>query len=144
MTYSLHLSHEIFVPREIVWDLWTQPEHLGEWYSPSAPSRRQASVDLRVGGSYALSWTGADGVTYTEHGEFIEVEPPQRLVYTMEFDEAFGQPASTELTVDFVDVGGTTRIEIEHRGYPDEQMRDQHAQGWPEFLKQLEEYLSAI
>ena len=144
MTYSLQLSREIFVPREIVWELWTDPEHLREWYAPVSPARREAMVDLRPGGRYALSWTGEDDITYTERGEFLEIDAPRRLAYTMEFDESFGAPASTRLTVEFVDLGGTTRIDIEHAGYPDESMRDQHAQGWPAFLAQLEAYLSVI
>lgn len=36
MAYSLDIAREIYVPREIVWDLWTQPEHLQQWYAPSA------------------------------------------------------------------------------------------------------------
>ena len=71
---------EVFdAPRERVFAAWTEPERLKRWWGPGAFRTTEAEVDLRPGGRYAL--TLEPGAMHLA-GEFREVVPPERLVYT--------------------------------------------------------------
>jgi len=72
---------------ERVFDAWTQPEALTEWWS-AGPSHRPglAEVDLRVGGRYRLSMIDGDGVETIVGGEYVEVLRPARLAFTWSWD----------------------------------------------------------
>ena len=56
-THSLTITHEIFVPREVVFEVWTTPDHLMQWYSPGEGYERRAEVDLRPGGRMYFAWS---------------------------------------------------------------------------------------
>ena len=137
-TYSLTLSRIFDAPPAVVFDAWVHPPHIRRWY-PSVPDAAgtEAVVDLRPGRSYRISWLGDDGSRYTEAGEFIEVQPPGRLVYTMRFEDAFSEQFESRVPAVFSGDGGGTRLELTHEGYPSAETRDAHEQGWPSFLDRL-------
>jgi uncharacterized protein YndB with AHSA1/START domain len=110
---------------------------------PDAPGT-EAVVDLRPGGAYRISWLGDDGNRYTEAGEFIEVQPPGRLVYTMRFEDAFSEQFESRVTVVFSEADGATRLELTHEGYSSAEMRDAHEQGWPSFLDRLAAVVASL
>jgi uncharacterized protein YndB with AHSA1/START domain len=144
-TYSLTLSRIFDAPPGVVFDAWVHPAHIRRWYPsvPDAPGT-EAVVDLRPGGSYRISWLGDDGSRYTEAGEFIEVQPPARLVYTMRFEDDFPEQFESRVTVVFAESGGKTRLELTHEGYPSAEMRDAHERGWPSFLDRLAAVVASL
>ncbi|NIP14674.1 MAG: hypothetical protein GWM88_08080 [Pseudomonadales bacterium] len=144
MSCSLVVSRELFVPRELVFDVWTYAEHLENWYSPGADFERHAEVDAGEGGAYLLTWTGLDGRAFGQRGRFETVDPPEALAYTSVFEVDGEERFSTRTTVRFTDLGGGTRIDIVVDGYPDGGARDSHQASWPLFLDQLEAYFSVI
>jgi len=137
---TLSLSRDLFVPRELVFDVWTQPEHLAQWYAPGPDFERSAEVDLHEGGAYALSWTGPDGAKQVQRGEFATIKAPERLLYSA--DRQSGRP--TEIDVRFNDLGGGTRIELHEVGYLTARDIDSATAAWQLLLDQLEGYFSVI
>jgi uncharacterized protein YndB with AHSA1/START domain len=85
------------------------------------------------------------GETHTVVGEYKEVRPPERLVYTWSWES---NPAEMEgsmdslVTVEFADDGEATQVSLTHTGFADETIRDLHAHGWEACIANLERYLS--
>ena len=70
-------------PREAVFDAWTNAEVLREWWAAMPTmSPGEIEVDLREGGRYRMAMVADDGQVHTVTGEYTEVRPPERLVYT--------------------------------------------------------------
>jgi len=139
----LRLNRRFNAPRERVFDAWTNPEVLKDWWHAGPEWETPvAEVDLRPGGSYRLAMRDPEsGQTHTLVGEYREVQPPERLVYTWTWES---NPAEMEgsagslVTVEFLDDGGATNVEITHSGFANEQIRDLHAHGWEGCLANLE------
>lgn len=143
----LQMSRRFDAPRERVFDAWTSPEVLRQWWRAGPDwETPEAEVDLRPGGKYRLSMTDTSkGETHTVVGEYKEVQPPERLVYTWSWES---NPAEMEgsmgslVTVEFADEGGATEVSLTHTGFSDEGIRDLHAHGWEACIANLERYLS--
>jgi len=136
------MTHEVFVPREIVYDLWTTAEHLAQWYPPPSSSDARAEVDLRRGGRFEITWRNAAGGTEAHNGIYIELAPPQRMVYTLV--DIDGDELPGEVRVELEDLGGTTRIGIQHFGLTTADARQHRADEWQHALHRLTDYLSVI
>lgn len=77
-------------PRNLVFDAYTKPELLKRWLGVFGGwTMAVCEVDLRVGGSYRWVWRGADGTNMGVRGIYREIVPPERLVNTEKFDEAW-------------------------------------------------------
>lgn len=83
------LSAEVSIRRtypvapDKVWRAWTQPQALSQWFGPGAtPSRAEAEIDLRVGGRYRIAFPMPNGEKNEASGEYLEVVPNRRLVFT--------------------------------------------------------------
>lgn len=143
----LSLSREIFVPREIIFELWTEPAHLAYWYPPTPASSKRFVLDLLVGGEYEFSWTDESGAPHRETGEFIDLERPERLVYSARHARQEGDATDTadyEVEVGLRDHSGTTRIEVRQTGFTSDDDRKRCTQEWMHRLEGLESYLSSI
>ncbi len=143
----LRLSRRFDAPRERVFEAWTNPVVLKDWWHAGPEwDTPEAEVDLRPGGSYRLAMRDpASGHTHTLVGEYREVQPPERLVYTWTWEsnpeEMRGSQGSL-VTVEFVEDGDATNVEITHSGFASEEIRDLHAHGWEACLANLERLLS--
>jgi uncharacterized protein YndB with AHSA1/START domain len=121
---------------ERVFDAWTEPEALAEWWSAS-PAHRPgiAEVDLRVGGSYRLSMINGDGDETIVGGEYVEVRRPNRLAFTWSWDDG----ATTSLVeIDFEADGDETLVTLRHSGLVTTESIEQHEHGWNGCLDSLE------
>ena len=101
---------------------------------------------MRVGGAYRLSMQGTDGIVRTVVGEYLEVDPPRRLVYTWRWESHGYRPPQdgvTVVSVDFVAEGTATRVLLERRDHESEAVRDFHGRGWRGCLGNLERLLLA-
>jgi uncharacterized protein YndB with AHSA1/START domain len=117
---------------DLIWQMWTDPEHFKKWYGPKGFTVPGADMDLRVGGKRLICMASPDGsMKMWTTGEYTEVVPNQRLVYTespadengnvvspsaMGMPE--GYPAKTEVTVLLEDLGGRTKMVMTHAGVP--------------------------
>ena len=72
--------------RELVWDLFTRPEHLRHWWGPRTLTLVVCEVDLRVGGGYRFVQRSPDGQEFGFRGEYIEIVRPERIVNTFVFE----------------------------------------------------------
>lgn len=94
----------IRAPRELVWRIWTDPEHLRNWWGPRGFTNTFHEFDLRPGGAWRFIMHGPDGADYQNESVFVEVTRPERLV----FDHI--SPPHFRATVLFDDLNGRTKI----------------------------------
>src|SRR5262245_19944267 len=114
MTLSLPSDREIVLtrvfdaPRELVFAVCTDPQHIPQWWGPRQYETRVDKMDVRPGGVWRFVQRGEDGVEFAFNGVHREVVPPERLVFTFEFE---GMPGHILLqTMTFEDVNGKTKI----------------------------------
>ena len=70
-------------PRRIVWEAWTNPEHLPHWMlGPDGWTMPVCDIDLRPGGAWHFAWRHSDGTEMAMRGVYKEIVPPERLVST--------------------------------------------------------------
>src|SRR4051812_13276105 len=69
-------------PRELVFKVWTDPQHIAQWWGPHRFTNPRCEWDARPGGKIHVDMRGPDGTVYPMAGEFREVVEPQRLVFS--------------------------------------------------------------
>ena len=100
-------------PRELVWAVMTDPAQVTNWWGPRGHTATVETMDLRPGGAWRWIAHTPDGRDVPFKGEYLEVDPPARLVYTEIFDVApfnEGPNAAAVNTVTYEDLGGKTRV----------------------------------
>ncbi|TCL72161.1 SRPBCC domain-containing protein [Rhizobium sp. BK251] len=138
------LTREIDAPRELVFSLWTEPEHLLKWWGPHDCSAPSVSVDLQEGGAWRNCILAPDGKEYWSHGRYIEIEPPRRLVFTFAWENEAGEPEHEMLaTVELEDKNGRTLLTFRKRELPDDKELKLQAGGWAEALDKVAAYAAA-
>lgn len=97
--------------RELVWRVWTDPEHVTHWWGPVGFSTTTTSHELKVGGIWSFVMHGPDGTDYLNRVEFLEVRPPELLSYRHAGEGAHDYVKFLS-TVTFEDIGSDTRITL--------------------------------
>ncbi|HEX6533681.1 MAG TPA: SRPBCC family protein [Gemmatimonadaceae bacterium] len=97
-------------PVRLVWDAWTDPDQVAQWWGPRGFTLTTHSKDLRPGGSWKYTMHGPDGVDYPNTTRYIEVEPCARLVYDHGAHD--DRPPLFRVTVLFTEVRGGTRMDM--------------------------------
>jgi len=139
----LRLSRRFDAPREDVFDAWTNPEVLRRWWA-AQPNWESplAEVDLRPDGRYRLSMLDPEsGTVHTVSGEYTEVDRPERIAFTWEWEgnpEEMAGSAQTLVEVEFAEDGDGTQVVLTHSGFANAQIRDMHVHGWTGSLDNLE------
>jgi len=115
---------------ETVWRYWTDPERMCDWWGTAA------DLDPRPGGAYIVEM-GNGGVM---RGEYVELVPHERIVFTFGWDPHEGAPpvapGSTRVEVTLTPDGDDTILALRHTGLP-ASARDEHRAGWSHFLDLL-------
>lgn len=131
-------------PRQLVFDAWTQSEHMAKWWGPRGFKSTVLRNELRPGGAYRIHMLGPDGDHWTQ-GVYREVVPPERLVMVGSWADAQGNPTrpETTLTLIFEELAGKTRLTLHNAIFESTTARDMHNSGWSSALDCLAEYLAA-
>lgn len=113
----LELEREFDAPRELVWMAFADPYHLSQWWGPKGFTNPVCEIDLRAGGKWHHVMRGPDGKDYPTDSVFIEVTPPERIVYrnAAATAEVFGDnpPPSFVRVITLDDIGnGRTRLTL--------------------------------
>ena len=127
----------IAVVREVV--IAASPETIWQFLVDSTKAVRwmgvAASLDARVGGRYRVEVLPGDAVL----GEFVELDPPHRLVQTWGWESRSGSvpPGSTTVAFDLVPRDDGTLVRVTHTGLPQGAAADRHGRGWGHYLPRL-------
>ncbi|MEE6259279.1 SRPBCC family protein [Plantactinospora sonchi] len=133
-------------PPEEVFRAWTDPERLTHWFAPHGFStpRKHIDLDVRPGGSWQAEIWRDNAPASRLSGTYVDVDRPERLVFTTgDPSNRDGTPASV-VTVAFVDLLGRTEMRFCQAGYHTAPAHADRARaGWVQFFERLTAYLEA-
>lgn len=103
------ISRTINASRELVFEAWTKPEHLGLWWGPTGFTNTFLDIDVRPGGMWRFIMHGPDGIDYPNRIVYNEVVKPERLVYTHGGEDE-NDPGQFQVIVTFDESYGSTLL----------------------------------
>lgn len=106
---ELILTRVFEAPRELVFQMWTDPHHVAHWWGPRGFTNTIHEMTVRPGGIWRFTMHGPDGTDYPNQIIFDEVVRPERLVYTHGSGEP-GDPHQFQVTVTFAEQGNKTHL----------------------------------
>jgi uncharacterized protein YndB with AHSA1/START domain len=126
-----------------VFRAWTEPAALREWWCPPGWIAGDIDIDLRPGGTYRIEMRRIGGdERLAVHGEFLDVTPPRRLVYTWSWEGAFAAKAPTLVTVEIDASEDETVLTLRHENFADAEIRSQHRTGWIAACNRLDQVVT--
>jgi len=139
---SLEIVRFIKAPTDRVYDAWTDPAQLREWFGPENVRTRNIEADVRVGGEYRWDLTNSEGEEMSAFGEYKELIPGKKIVFTWQWDddEAWENRTSV-VTIELAKRRDGTELRLRHERLPSEESRDRHNEGWNSLLDRLEQWL---
>jgi uncharacterized protein YndB with AHSA1/START domain len=120
-------SVEIARTPERVFQALASREIVEWWVNPGVFDTREWKGDVRVGGRWSASGM-ARGAPYTLEGEFLEVDPPRKLVQTWHRQGMSGTPSTLTYLLEAID--GGTRLTVRHAGIVAPEQRQNMSAGW--------------
>ena len=105
---TMVLERTIKVPRNIVWKAWINEKTLPQWWGPEGFSCRTKRIDLRTGGEWVFDMIGPDGTIFPNHHRYVEVQPEERIAYTLLWGE--NGPKHADAWASFEDQDGATKV----------------------------------
>lgn len=140
---KLVITRLIDAPRERVFQAWTDPELLKQWFAPLPWTTPVAELDVRPGGANLIVMRGPDGNEFPNRGVYLEVVKNERLVFTDAYSKAWEPSEKPFMTVvlTFEDVDGKTKYtaRVLHWTVADREAHEKMGfhQGWSQCTDQL-------
>lgn len=107
---ELSITRVYDAPVKMVWEAWTDPKQVAQWWGPRGFTLTTQQKDVRTGGTWTYVMHGPDGVDYPNKTKFLEVEKYSRLVYDHGGND--DRPPMFRVTVDFSETNGKTKMEM--------------------------------
>jgi uncharacterized protein YndB with AHSA1/START domain len=140
---TLHLERVVPAPPPAVFTAHADPDLLEKWWGPAGFSAPSIELDLRAGGRYRIAMQPPEGALFYLVGEFVEVDPPTRLVYTFRWEDPDPEDQETVVRFSLGDLGASTELTVDQGLFATEGRRALHEQGWSESLDRLRELMSS-
>ncbi len=140
---TLRLERILPVARDRVLSAFVEPTQLSNWWGPADFTVPQADLDVREGGRYRIEMRPPEGEPFWVFGEYREVEPPGRLVYTFEWDPPTPDDQLTLVRLAFLPVDEETHLVVEHGPFKTDERYELHEAGWRDTLDRLGAWLAA-
>ena len=138
------MTREFDAPRDLVFEAHTSCEHVSKWWGPRKYEVVSCDIDFRPGGSWRIVHRGPDGDEITFFGEYLDIQAPERIVWTFGFNDTPGGPE----TYVFEEHEGKTRL-TSRAVFSSKEIRDQVVEsgmesGAIETYERLDEYLQEL
>jgi uncharacterized protein YndB with AHSA1/START domain len=137
----LKLKHVLDSPPERIFKLLTEPAELAKWWGPHGFTTPEVELDLSVGGRYRFTMQPPEGEAFHLSGEFIEIAPPTRLVYTFCWDEPDPDDRETVVVLSLAAVGDATEVSLSQGEFATDERLALHRSGWADSLEKLGEVI---
>jgi uncharacterized protein YndB with AHSA1/START domain len=134
---TLVLRRVFAAPRERVFRAWIEPAALERWLRPRGIHVTVSELEARVGGTFRFDIEDGGFIA----GTYLEIVPPERLVFTWSGKIALGE--ETVVSLDFLDQGPVTEIVLTHDGLSRPESRARAGSGWPSLLDALAKMLAS-
>lgn len=156
-TKDVQIERTFSAPIDLIWSMWTEAEHFANWYGPMGAKIPKAEMDVRVGGRRHIGMemeTPNGPMKMFFIGEYREIDPKTRLVYTESMGDADGNPMTAEqmgmpagasmetsIIVELEDLGDQTKMVMTHVGVPAD---SPGGQGWNMAIDKLEARIAEL
>lgn len=122
----------------------TDPRELARWWGPDGFTIPSVESDLRPGGAYRIAMRPPEGELFYLVGEFLQVEPPERLAYTFRWEDPDPEDRETVVTLSLHDIApARSELIVEQGDFASERRRALHEEGWSQGLGKLGELLAS-
>lgn len=152
------IVREFAAPVELVWRSFTDPEMMKHWWGPLEYTAKIDLPELKVGSSYRFCMTGPDGVDIWGTGEYREIEPNKRLVFTDSFADEKGNvvpgtyygmeegiPLQMLVTIELDAMSESrTKMTLLHRGFPEGKHQEGATLGWNSSFDKLDKLFESV
>jgi len=135
----LVIKRVIFATPERIFDAWTQPQLLTQWWGPKNVTCPSTEIDLRVGGRYRIANQMPDGSTVWITGVFEEIDRPIKLVYS--WSTSSQKQPSERVSIFLQSQEDATQVTIVHENIPTQQLVISHSAGWDGCLDGLASFI---
>jgi uncharacterized protein YndB with AHSA1/START domain len=140
---SLQIKRFIKAAPDRVYAAWTDPAQLKQWWGPEGVRTRSLTADVRTGGKYRWDLTTPGGEEMSAFGEYRELIPGKKIVFTWKWDDdEVWENRTSVVTVELSEREGGTELLFIHEKLPSEESRDRHNEGWNSVLDRLEQFIS--
>ncbi|MCV2869738.1 SRPBCC family protein [Defluviimonas sp. WL0002] len=147
---DLQFTRTLSVPRKLIWECWTSPEHIPHFFVPRPHKVTACDIDLRVGGRFNTTFN-VDGNEMQNNGVYLEIVPQEKLVFTDAYTEGWKPSPDPFMTAILMlsdsDDGGTVYTAIaRHRSAETAEAHKAMGfyDGWGTVATQLEDYAKGL
>ncbi len=151
MTHQKLIIDRIFnAPIERVWEAFTNPDLLAQWWSPEGMTNYHVSTDVREGGEFRYCFESSDGIKYWGKGVYKTINEPTYLAYIDYFTDAKGNPVApshygipgdeiipTLVEFSFTEKGEQTSMRITGENPFDASMTEEMTKSWNSMFDKL-------
>ena len=139
---SIKISKYFSAARQVVWQAWTDPMIVKSWFGSDSNGKvQEASLDVRIGGMFEVTFKNSDETQYTCTGKYREIKPGHQLVFSWLWKD---RPTAVELvTVSFQEQQTGTLMIFEHADIDSGTTHDYEI-GWNSTFEKLERALKAM
>ncbi|HEU5163936.1 MAG TPA: SRPBCC family protein [Chitinophagaceae bacterium] len=143
---ELSITRVLNAPQELVWEVWTKPEHITHWWGPVGFSTTTHEMSIKPGGVWRFIMHGPDGRDYPNKIVFIEVVKPELLIYKHS-GEGDMEDIKFHVTVNFEKQGNKTKLTMRSLFETPEELErviKEHGakEGMIQHVNRLEEYVA--
>ena len=138
--HRITVRRRIPAPCQVVYDAWIDPEGIREWMCPGDVLSAEATLDVRVGGSFRIVMKSPDRI-HQHTGIYQVVEPPLKLVFTWFAVE--NPSAVTLVTVQLVPQGQECELVLTHERFSDADLAERYENGWGKIAEKFAAFLSS-
>lgn len=137
MSNTVQLHRVLAAPPERVYRAFTDPEAMVKWLPPDGFTAKVHQIDVRVGGSYKMSFTNfSTKHSHSFGGKYIELKPNELLRYIDKFDDP-NLPGEMQITVTFREVACGTELRVTQENIPEAIPAEMCYLGWQQSLNSL-------
>jgi uncharacterized protein YndB with AHSA1/START domain len=133
----LELTALLDAPCERIFGMLTEPADLAKWWGPRGFTTPEIDLRLEVGGGYRFTMQPPDGDPFHLSGEFLEIRPPSRLLYTFRWDEPDPADRETVVTLSLTALDGGTAVSLSQGEFATEARLELHRSGWTDSFEKL-------
>jgi uncharacterized protein YndB with AHSA1/START domain len=137
----LRLVRRLPAPIERVFAAWSSAAALARWFVCAPAWTATVTSDFRVGGQYRVEMRQGDRLVGVAAGEYREIDPPRKLVFTWRSEGRVGVRHSV-VTIELRAVGDATELSLMHDLAPTTPAGRAHAEGWDGCLASLQRYVT--
>ncbi|MGH1386562.1 SRPBCC family protein [Kordia sp.] len=141
---TITIERTFNAPLALVWDAWTQPEHIASWWAPNGMKLAIEEHNFTVGGKWKFSMPMPDGNKFISEGVYTEIVPQEKIVFTADFKP---MTENVEIHVHFKADGNTTNFTFHVIHETEEYCRQQEKMGiyngWGSAFDRLEGFLES-